>query len=104
PRFWKSEDDSDKRAAQATLYECLVTVAKLLAPAMPFVSDALYRNLVASVDATAPDSVHLAEWPAADEKLIDQTLLDEMRLVMRLVKLGHAARNSAQVKVRQPLA
>jgi isoleucyl-tRNA synthetase len=104
PRFWKSENDTDKGAAQATLYECLVTVVKLLAPTMPFLSDELYRNLVGSVDANAPDSVHLADWPAYDPALIDVALIDEMELVMRLVKLGHAARNSAQVKVRQPLA
>jgi isoleucyl-tRNA synthetase len=104
PRFWKSESDADKAAAQSTLYECLVTVAKLLAPTMPFMADELYRNLVSSVDASAPDSVHLASWPEYDASLIDQTLIDEMQLVMRLVRLGHAARNSAQVKVRQPLA
>jgi isoleucyl-tRNA synthetase len=102
-RFWKSENDDDKAAAYLTLYECLVTVSKLLAPTMPFLGEAIYRNLVGSVDAGAPDSVHLAQWPDCDPALIDQTLMDEMRLVMRLVSLGHAARNSAQVKVRQPL-
>jgi isoleucyl-tRNA synthetase len=104
PRFWKSESDTDKAAAQATLYECLVTVARLLAPTMPFMADELYRNLVCSVDASAPDSVHLTDWPEYDPALIDQTLIDEMELVMRLVKLGHAARNSVQIKLRQPLA
>jgi isoleucyl-tRNA synthetase len=103
-RFWRSGDDRDKAAAYLTLYECLVTVSKLLAPAMPFLSEALYRNLVGSVDASAPDSVHLVEWPKASEALIDQELLDEMGVVMRLVSLGHAARNEAGVKVRQPLA
>jgi isoleucyl-tRNA synthetase len=103
-RFWKSENDADKTAAYLTLYECLVTVSKLLAPTMPFLSEALYRNLVASVDADAPESVHLAFWPEADSSLIDQRVRDDMRLVMRLVSLGHAARNSAHVKVRQPLA
>jgi len=103
-RFWKSESDDDKQAAYLTLYECLVTVAKLLAPSMPFLSEALYRNLVKSVDSSAPDSVHLAEWPEVDEARIDETLMDEMRVVMRLVSLGHAARNSQQIKVRQPLA
>ena len=103
-RFWKSESDDDKAAAYLTLYECLVTVAKLLAPAMPFLAEAIYRNLVGSVDPVAPDSVHLAAWPSSDPALIDQKLMDEMRLVMRLVSLGHAARNSKQIKVRQPLA
>jgi isoleucyl-tRNA synthetase len=103
-RFWKSENDDDKAAAYLTLHECLVTVAKLLAPTMPFLSEAVYRNLVGSVDADAPESVHLARWPESDAGLIDPALMDEMRLVMRLVSLGHAARNSAQIKVRQPLA
>lgn len=103
-RFWKSGDDNDKAAAYLTLYECLVAVSKLLAPAMPFLSEALYRNLVGSVDKRAPESVHLALWPDYDPMLIDERLLEEMRLVMRLVSLGHSARNSAQIKVRQPLA
>lgn len=103
-RFWKSGEDLDKAAAYLTLYECLVTVSKLLAPTMPFLSEALYRNLVGSVDANAPESVHLAAWPTFDEALIDEKRVEEMSLVMRLVSLGHSARNGAQVKVRQPLA
>ncbi len=103
-RFWKADGDLDKNAAYLTLYEALVTVAKLLAPAMPFLAEALYRNLVVSVDADAPDSVHLAEWPEFDPARIKPEVMDEMALVMRLVSLGHAARNSAQIKVRQPLA
>jgi isoleucyl-tRNA synthetase len=103
-RFWKSESDADKAAAYLTLYECLVTVAKLLAPTMPFLSEALYRNLVALVDGEAAISVHLALWPEYDERLIDDELRDEMRLVRRLTSLGHAARNAAQIKVRQPVS
>ncbi len=103
-RFWKGESDDDKLSAYLTLYECLVTISKLIAPTMPFLADTLYRNLVGTVDADAPVSVHLAEWPACDESVVDQTIMDEMRLVMRLVSVGHAARNSAQIKVRQPLA
>lgn len=103
-RFWKAESDVDKLAAYQTLYECLVTVAKLLAPSMPFLSEAMYRNLVAAVDASAPESVHLAMWPSYDAALIDQKVMDDMRLAQRLVSLGHAARNSANLKVRQPLA
>ena len=103
-RFWKSESDDDKAAAYLTLYECLITLSKLLAPTMPFLAEEMYRNLVGSVDAAAPESVHLAAWPEHDKSLIDQTLMDEMRLVLRLVSLGHAARNSVQIKVRQPLA
>jgi isoleucyl-tRNA synthetase len=103
-RFWKTESDTDKLAAYQTLHECLVTVAKLLAPSMPFVSEALYRNLVGTVDPGAPDSVHLAFWPKFDESLINQKVMDDMRLAQKLVSLGHAARNSANLRVRQPLA
>ena len=103
-RFWKSEDDADKLSAYATLYECLVTVAHLLAPTMPFVSEAIYRNLVASVDPAAPDSVHLSSWPKHDEALIDHSLMNDMALAQRLVSLGRAARESANLRVRQPLA
>jgi isoleucyl-tRNA synthetase len=103
-RFWKSESDADKLSAYATLYECLVTVSKLIAPTMPFVADAIYRNLVANVDDKAPSSVHLAQWPSANEAWIDQTMIDEMRLVQRLVSLGRSARESVNIGVRQPLA
>lgn len=103
-RFWKSGSDADKQAAYATLYEALVTVSKLLAPSMPFIADELYQNLVRSVDALAPLSVHLADWVKADETLIDDGLNREMALVMKLASLGHAARHKANRKVRQPLA
>ena len=103
-RFWKSGDDADKQSAYATLYECLVTVSKLLAPFMPFTADAMYRNLVGSVDQAAPESVHLAAWPQAPQGRVDEQLVSDTRLVMKLVSLGHAARNTANVKVRQPLA
>ncbi len=103
-RFWKSESDSDKQAAYSTLYTALVTVAKLLAPAMPFLAEELYQNLVRSVDETAPESVHLAEWPEVLPEMIDESLNRDMELVMRLVSLGHSARQKANRKVRQPLA
>ena len=103
-RFWKSESDSDKQAAYSTLYTALVTVAKLLAPAMPFLADELYQNLVRSVDETAPESVHLAKWPEALPEMIDESLNRDMALVMKLVSLGHSARQKANRKVRQPLA
>jgi isoleucyl-tRNA synthetase len=102
-RLWRSETDDDKLAAYLTLYECLVMIGKLLAPTMPFMAEELYRNLVCSVDSEAPESVHLAMWPAYDEALIDETLNEEMALVMRWVSLGLSARNSAGIKVRQPL-
>jgi isoleucyl-tRNA synthetase len=103
-RFWKSESDSDKRAAYSTLYTALVTVAKLLAPAMPFLAEELYQNLVRSVVQTSPESVHLAGWPDVLPEMIDESLNRDMQLVMRLVSLGHSARQKANRKVRQPLA
>lgn len=103
-RFWKSESDSDKQAAYSTLYTALVTVAKLLAPAMPFLAEELYQNLVRSVDEAVPESVHLAEWPTVLPEMIDESLNRDMSLVMRLVSLGHSARQKANRKVRQPLA
>ncbi|GAP11334.1 isoleucyl-tRNA synthetase [Bellilinea caldifistulae] len=103
-RFWKSESDEDKRAAYATLYEALVTLSKLLAPTMPFIAEELYQNLVRSLDESAPESVHLAQWPGYDLAVIDERLNREMALVMKLASVGHAARNKANRKVRQPLA
>jgi isoleucyl-tRNA synthetase len=103
-RFWKSESDSDKQAAYSTLYTALVTVAKLLAPSMPFLADELYQNLVRSVDESAPESVHLTKWPEVLPEMIDESLNRDMELVMRLVSLGHSARQKANRKVRQPLA
>ena len=103
-RFWKSEADQDKASAYATLYECLVTLCKLIAPYQPFTAEELYQNLVRSWDTNTPESVHLCDFPVADAALIDEKLMAETRLVMRLVGLGHAARNQAGLKVRQPLA
>jgi isoleucyl-tRNA synthetase len=103
-RFWKAEEDSDKVAAYLTLYECMVTTTQLLAPITPFLAEALYQNLVRSVDAKAPESVHLCDWPVANAALISTRLRDETALVMRMVNLGRAARDKAQIRVRQPLA
>ncbi|MCC6804345.1 MAG: class I tRNA ligase family protein, partial [Anaerolineae bacterium] len=101
-RFWKSESDTDKLSAYATLYECLTTLSWLIAPTMPFVADALYRNLVVGAVEGQPESVHLALWPEYDPALVDQQLIDEMRLVQRLVSLGRAARETVKLGVRQP--
>ena len=103
-RFWKSENDDDKASAYATLYECLSRLSKLLAPFTPFVAEEIYRNLVVSLDQSAPDSVHLAGFPVADESLIDKELSEGMRLAMRVSSLGRAARSKAKIRVRQPLA
>ncbi|TAK29526.1 MAG: isoleucine--tRNA ligase [Chloroflexota bacterium] len=102
-RFWKSESDQDKLAAYATLYECLSTVTRLLAPFTPFLADELYQNLVRNVDPHAPESVHLDRFPVASKELIDTRLNDEMQLLMKVVSLGRAARSKAALKVRQPL-
>ena len=103
-RFWKSESDSDKQAAYNTLYTTLVTLSKLLAPAMPFLAEEIYQNLVRSNNLNAAESVHLADWPIPLEYLIDESLNTDMALVMKMVSLGHSARQKANRKVRQPLA
>jgi isoleucyl-tRNA synthetase len=103
-RFWKAESDSDKLAAYHTLHECLVTLSKLMAPFTPFVAEEMYQNLVCSVDKEAPESVHLADWPEADASQVDQRLMEDMQLVMRVASLGRAARSKAGIKVRQPLS
>ena len=103
-RFWKSESDGDKQAAYATLYEALVTISKLLGPTMPFLAEELYQNLVRTMDEESSISVHLVEWPGFDSLVINEQLNRDMSLVMRLASLGHAARNKANRKVRQPLA
>ena len=97
-RFW----DGDP-AALATLHHALVTVSQLLAPATPFVADELYQNLVSGVDAAAPDSVHLSRWPGVDAAAIDEQLSADMALAQKVTTLGRAARESANLKVRQPL-
>ena len=102
-RFWKSENDADKLSAYTTLYHCLVTLSKLLAPFTPFLAEELYQNLVCSVLPESPESVHLADFPVADESKIDQRLMDDMRLAMRWSSLGRAARSKAGIRVRQPL-
>jgi len=103
-RFWKSENDADKLAAYNTLYQCLMTLSRLMAPLAPFLAEEMYQNLVCSVFSDAPDSVHLADFPVADESQIDKQLADDIRLAMRISSLGRAARAQAGIKVRQPLA
>ncbi|MBI2849642.1 MAG: isoleucine--tRNA ligase [Chloroflexi bacterium] len=102
-RFWKSENDTDKLSAYNTLYECLVTLAKLMAPFTPFLAEELYQNLVRSVSADAPESVHLTDFPVAARDKIDQELTEANRTAMKVSSLGRAARSKAGIKVRQPL-
>ena len=103
-RFWKSEVDSDKQTAYNTLYQVLVTLAKLLAPIVPFTAETLYQNLVRSVEAGAPLSVHHCLWPEAQADPLDRELLAGMAITRTVVTLGHATRSEANLKVRQPLA
>ena len=103
-RFWKAAEGRDKQAAYLTLYECLHTVNRLMAPFMPFLSEAVHQNLVRGVDGTAPLSVHMSEWPAPDPAARDDALIAEVEVVQRVVGLGRAARNSSGLRVRQPLA
>jgi isoleucyl-tRNA synthetase len=103
-RFWKAEDDADKHTAYLTLYTCLTALARLMAPFTPFLSDAMYRNLVAEQDSSAPESVHLAGWPEVREEMIDERLLADTALLLQVVSLGRSARQAAGVRVRQPLS
>lgn len=103
-RFWKSENDADKLSAYTTLYQCLVTLSKLLAPFTPFLAEELYQNLVRSAFPEAPVSVHLTDFPIADVTKIDNQLAADTKLVMKISSLGRAARSQAGIKVRQPLA
>jgi isoleucyl-tRNA synthetase len=101
-RFWKSAQGADKQAAYQTLYTVLMTVTKLFAPVMPFLTESMYRNL--SSPKGEKVSVHLEDFPEVDEGLIDADLSADMDALLRLVSLGSAARNSVKIKVRQPLA
>lgn len=97
-RFWNGDP-----AALQTLHEVLVTLSQIMAPAAPFLTEAMYQNLVAGQDPEAPDTVHLSRWPAVKEDCLDVDLNRQMALVQRVARLGHAARQAAQLKVRQPL-
>ncbi len=102
-RFWKSENDEDKLAAYDTLYHCLYTLTSMLAPFVPFLAEAMWGNLVISVDKNAPESVHLAAFPEADITMIDSELAASVQLAIRICSLGRSARSQAGIKIRQPL-
>ena len=102
-RFWKAAAGRDKQAAYLTLYECLHTVNRLMAPIMPFITETVHQNLVRGVDGAAPLSVHMSEWPTPDAAARDDALLAEVDVVQRVVGLARAARNTSGVRVRQPL-
>jgi isoleucyl-tRNA synthetase len=103
-RFWKAAAGADKQSAYLTLYECLHALHRLMAPFVPFLSEAVYQNLVRAVEPQAPVSVHMCDWPAPRPARRDRKLLAETEVVQRVVGLGRAARNASKLKVRQPLA
>lgn len=103
-RFWRAEDDQDKRHAYNTLYYLLRDLSRVLAPFMPFLCEAMYRNLVLSVDGGQPSSVHLCNYPDAEESLVDRELERQMALARRVVELGRSLRARNDLKIRQPLA
>ena len=103
-RFWQDKLTDDKISAYVTLHKVLVAVTKLMAPFVPFMADEIYQNLVVSLDKNAVESVHLCTWPEFNEKAVDLKLEKEMDLVYKLVKLGRSARNTANIKNRQPLS
>ena len=103
-RFWGKGMDDTKEAAFVTLYTVLVTLAKVIAPFVPFMAEEMYQNLVRNVDPSAPESVHLCDFPTADESLIDESLNTQMSALLSVVGLGRACRAAANLKVRQPLS
>ncbi len=103
-RFWAKGMEQDKINAYMTLYTALVTVAKTAAPLVPFITEDIYQNLVRSIDKTAPESIHLCMYPEAVESMIDPELEKNMDEVLKIVVLGRACRNEANLKSRQPLA
>ena len=102
-RFWAKGMEQDKINAYMTLYTALVTISKAAAPMIPFMTEDIYRNLVCSIDKSAPESIHLCDYPVVDEKLIDKKLEADMDEVLKVVVLGRACRNEANIKNRQPI-
>ena len=102
-RFWAKGMEQDKINAYMTLYTALVTISKAAAPMIPFMTEEIYRNLVCSVDKNAPESVHLCDFPKVNENLIDKELEASMEEVLDIVVMGRAARNTANIKNRQPI-
>lgn len=103
-RFWAKGMEQDKVSAYMTLYTALVTLSKLAAPMIPFMTEQIYQNLVRNVDKSAPESIHLCDYPQVNEQLIDKKLEVDMDEVLDIVVLGRAARNEANIKNRQPIA
>ena len=102
-RFWAKGMEQDKVNAYMTLYTALITLSKIAAPMIPFMTEEIYQNLVRSVDKNAPESIHLTDFPTVNEEFIDKDLEISMDEVLDIVVLGRAARNSANIKNRQPI-
>ena len=102
-RFWAKGMEQDKVNAYMTLYTALTTICKAAAPMIPFMTEDIYQNLVRKIDADAPESIHLCDFPAVHEEMIDQELEDRMDEVLKVVVMGRAARNTAAIKNRQPI-
>ena len=103
-RYWGKDMTADKEAAYMTLYTVLKTMALISAPFTPFMSETMYQNMVRTVDKSAPESIHLCDWPHKDESFIDPELEANMAAVLDIVVLGRSARNAANIKNRQPVA
>ena len=102
-RFWAKGMEQDKINAYMTLYTCLVTFCKAAAPMIPFMTEEIYQNLVRSVDASQPESIHLCDFPKVEEEHVDKKLEDDMDIVLKAVVMGRACRNTANIKNRQPV-
>ena len=102
-RFWAKGMEQDKINAYMTLYTALVTISKCAAPMVPFMTEEIYQNMVCSIDKNAPESIHLCDFPVADEAMIDKKLEEDMKEVLEIVVMGRAARNTANIKNRQPI-
>jgi len=102
-RFWKSEQDSDKNTAYATLWHVLVKMGRTLAPVLPFITEVMYQNLVRGIFDGASESIHHTDWPQVDAEAVDEKLVYQMGLARRVASLGLSARSNAGLKVRQPL-
>ncbi|MEG1966329.1 MAG: isoleucine--tRNA ligase [Clostridia bacterium] len=103
-RFWGKGMDATKEAAFITLYTVLTTLAKVIAPYVPFLADEIYQNLVRNVDPCAPESVHLCDFPTADPSMIDQSMNTQMSALLEVISLGRACRAAANLKIRQPVS
>ena len=102
-RFWKTEDDKDKITAYFVLYSVLLETIKTMAPILPFVCEEMYQNLVTGIDTSAPESIHLCNYPKSNKDYIDYALMEKVDVLRRIVEYGRSARNKSNIRIRQPL-